>query len=1214
MLRIRLSPVRLLLLVAVVAGTAAWRHAHSTASAPAAPEATTAVPVDLQALMRQVHFAWRGGDGAWHAGHASWSAELDSDTLRFTPKAGQPGAPFELGRARLRRGAVTLGGGTAQVASTETGGLRVQHDDYAETLAGAEPGIEQAWHFARAPRGDGDLLVQVPVRAGRFLGETGSGLHFTAGALAVSYGHGTWVDADGRRTPVPARFVDGVIALTVPRELLEASTFPAVLDPVIGPELSVGAPVLSPVWTQASPPDVASDGSNFLVVWQDRRDGLSDDIYGARVTGAGLVMDTAGIAISTADGAQVAPRVAWDGANFVVVWQDGRGATQDIYAARVSTGGVVRDPAGIVVSAASGDQRRPDIAGTGTSSFVAWEDTRNGPNNDDVYGARLNASAGVQDALGIGVATAAGDQHAPAVAWDGTNVLVAWEDTRNGTNDVYAGRISPAGTPLDSSGLAVSAGAGEQTQPSATFTGTHFVVAWRDERGASPDIYACRVSTAGVALDTPSGLVVTTAAGVQTSPTTARAGTNAIVAYRDAVDGNLKGVRINGMGNVLDGTPVTLAAVASNAAGGGTPSLAYSSTNGLLTWDEQGSFGDVQRARPLTPSLMGPGAAFTVSMAPNAQRAPAIAWGDTGALLVWADFRGGVDFDVYGARLDRTGAVLDATGIAVATGASRQDEPDVAWNGTDYLVVWEHGDATGADLQAARVSAAGAVVDTTPIDVSSAVGAQRDPAVAAVGTDFLVAWTDGRASASAPDVFAARVSGAGVVQDATGIPVSAAAGAQTNPAVVFDGTDALVAWSDTRGTDADIYAARVSTTGAVLDTAGVTLSDAMGAQTRPVLTRLGTQVLAAWCDARGTPGQVYGTRVAAGAALDAAGLLLGRTGAAPCEVAAAWDGTNALLAWTTGVDAASVDLEGMRVDTAGQPVDMQALPLAVSPAADTHPAIACEGAKQCFVVWQRFDAAPAVQTVRLAARAVTRGAPPSATMKTVSLDEDVPTTITLAGTDPDGDALTFTVVGMPAHGTVTGTPPDVTYTPMADYHGPDSFTFKASDGLLESATATVVLTVSPVNDAPTALAQNLVLQQDVPVAVTLRGADVDGDALTFAVATQPMRGALSGTGAMLLYTPAAGYSGSDAFTFTASDGTATSAPATVSITVLPVATGGGSGGGAGGGTGGGGGSMDAGVGGGTGGGTGGGCGCSGGAGWLSVLSAAAWLGLRRRRR
>jgi hypothetical protein len=127
----------------------------------------------------------------------------------------------------------------------------------------------------------------------------------------------------------------------------------------------------------------------------------------------------------------------------------------------------------------------------------------------------------------------------------------------------------------------------------------------------------------------------------------------------------------------------------------------------------------------------------------------------------------------------------------------------------------------------------------------------------------------------------------------------------------------------------------------------------------------------------------------------------------------------------------------------------------------------------------------------------------------------------------------------------------VTYTPAANYNGTDSFAFVANDGQLTSAPALVSITVRAVNDAPVANAQSVTTPQDTVVGITLTGFDVDGDPLTYSVVTTPAHGSLRGSPPSLTYTPVAGYSGSDSFTFLANDGMLSSAPATVSVSVTP---------------------------------------------------------------
>ena len=175
---------------------------------------------------------------------------------------------------------------------------------------------------------------------------------------------------------------------------------------------------------------------------------------------------------------------------------------------------------------------------------------------------------------------------------------------------------------------------------------------------------------------------------------------------------------------------------------------------------------------------------------------------------------------------------------------------------------------------------------------------------------------------------------------------------------------------------------------------------------------------------------------------------------------------------------------------------------------------------------------------------------PTATPKTVTTNEDTAAAIVLTGTDPNvGDTLSFVVVTQPAHGALTGTAPNLTYTPAANYNGPDSFTFKVNDGHVDSTTATVSITVTPVNDAPVANPLTLTAMSGQPTSVTLTGSDIDSATLSFVILTGPTHGTLTGTGATRTYTSAIGYAGPDSFTFAANDSQSQSPPATVSITV-----------------------------------------------------------------
>src|SRR5206468_2196372 len=111
-----------------------------------------------------------------------------------------------------------------------------------------------------------------------------------------------------------------------------------------------------------------------------------------------------------------------------------------------------------------------------------------------------------------------------------------------------------------------------------------------------------------------------------------------------------------------------------------------------------------------------------------------------------------------------------------------------------------------------------------------------------------------------------------------------------------------------------------------------------------------------------------------------------------------------------------------------------------------------------------------------------------ANAQSVTTAEDTAAPIVLTGSDVDGDALTYAVATQPAHGTLSGTAPNVTYTPALNYNGPDSFTFTVKDATLVSTAATVSITVTPVNDPPVANAQSVTTAEDPTAALQSPGA------------------------------------------------------------------------------------------------------------------------------
>ena len=176
---------------------------------------------------------------------------------------------------------------------------------------------------------------------------------------------------------------------------------------------------------------------------------------------------------------------------------------------------------------------------------------------------------------------------------------------------------------------------------------------------------------------------------------------------------------------------------------------------------------------------------------------------------------------------------------------------------------------------------------------------------------------------------------------------------------------------------------------------------------------------------------------------------------------------------------------------------------------------------------------------------------PVALATAATVAEDGTITIDLNGlaSDGDNDPLTISIT-QPANGSATLQDGVVTFVPAADYNGEDAFTYTVDDGTV-TATASVALTVTPVNDDPVAVTDEVELDEggSVAVAVLANDTDVDGDTLSIQDVGTASNGAVTRDGNVLTYTPTAGFSGLDSFTYTVSDGAGGTAQGKVEVTV-----------------------------------------------------------------
>lgn len=435
----------------------------------------------------------------------------------------------------------------------------------------------------------------------------------------------------------------------------------------------------------------------------------------------------------------------------------------------------VENPDNLVVSPGTHSKLSPFIADDGQGgAIIVWQDARNG-SGWDIYAQRVNGTGAVLWAEGgVPVVATATTQHEQRVASDGAGgAIIVWADGRNGLqSDIYAQRLSSAGVPQwAADGVPVVTASGHQVSPRLISDGAGGVIlSWRDERSGSYSPYVQRFDSAGEAQWVDGGVALNSTGG--------------------ALDSTVE--------LVADGTGGALAVWADDRHGTVDLFAQRIDANGTIQWVDGG---------------------VPISTASGDQRRPqVVSDGSGGAVLVWEDGRFG-ERDVYAQRIDSAGAThWTADGVVVSAAAGDQRQLSVAPDGSGgAIIVWSDLRVTAGDIYAQHVDSAGASLWAADgMAVSAAAGLQQMPVVAADGAGGLVvAWEDRRDSADGSNIYAQRLTSAGRTQwTVDGLPVTTAIRTQYEPKLIADPTGgAIVVWSDGRSGNYGIYAQGVTVTG-----------------------------------------------------------------------------------------------------------------------------------------------------------------------------------------------------------------------------------------------------------------------------------------------------------------------------------------------------------------------------------------------------------------
>ncbi len=620
------------------------------------------------------------------------------------------------------------------------------------------------------------------------------------------------------------------------------------------------------------PPSATFDGTNYIVAWGGVPAETSDlAALAVRISPTGTLLDSRPIVVHRPTEQVILVSACAGNGSSLVVWVDDNGAC---FGARLSAAGAVLDPGGFLIAPRAADEFPLPVAFSGVNWLVGLTVYDPFIGRHEIGFVRVGLDGAVLDSIPVLVTSDSVNQFEPAVSFDGTNYLIAWQDERDEDNDweIYAARVSPAGVVLDPGGFSVTAGLEhEQFCPVATFDGASHIVAWLDENNEG--MFASRISPAGVVLDS-GGRTLITPAQADNETRSAIAGSNGqclAVAVQWRYDADLVATRIGPGFAVLD-SPARI--IAWSAAADDEPALAGSPDGFLSLWrtrrrddsapavyaaritpagvvlDPQGipvarrNRGGTEYPRALfdgrnwlvlytdrsLPQISVAAARVTpagtvldhdgiILGAGSTGGNFAAAVGDSNALAVWTNWGWPTSSICFG-RISRDGNALDPNGIVLASAGSLSGVT-VAYGAGTYLVLWND----GSGPRFCRIAENGTVLDPGGTELPGALSYRSTGAVSFDGTNFVVAWEGVIESEWRRVIRGTRIPRSGPVLDPDGFPVCTLAFEQRLPRCASAHGVTLFTWIS--GENGNVYASRVTPSGLSLDPEGVRISDTM---------------------------------------------------------------------------------------------------------------------------------------------------------------------------------------------------------------------------------------------------------------------------------------------------------------------------------------------------------------------------------------------------
>jgi hypothetical protein len=548
---------------------------------------------------------------------------------------------------------------------------------------------------------------------------------------------------------------------------------------------------------------------------------------------------------------------------------------------------------------------------------------------------------------GIVYVPSSSSQYSCGAASNGDGWRVMWWDENYYA--AYTSGVGPDGSVLDGAGKVVEGqgGYGPFGTRSIVGTGSGFIAVWTQDYYG---IWASRLDSTGGLIDS---FLVYENGNEQEEPAIAFDGdSTCLVVWTEYIgNGDIYAIRVTTGGRVLDQQPIPVAN--QSAQDEMTPVVAFGQGVYLVAWTSasQGWFtwATAKAVRVAEDGAVIDTAVFLRHDATSMQAYPAVAFGDSCFLVSWSE---GIEQpDVYAQRLSASGARVDTTAVQLSSGPDYDLMSSIGFGGTRYLVMWEEDDPAGdnSSLRGRRMTSDGVLLDSGLIRWGLDGYDCQSPSVSADQANFLVALTTYDTMHYREAVCCVRIDPDGAVLD-TGIFFGLTADAQYYPSGASDGNQFLASWLESRGTGSVVSAARISADGRMVDPVGFTVCSAAGYKSY-LSTAYGDSIyLMAWQDQSGS-GSIYCARVTSdGRSLDPDGIVVSNTGSYAYSVDVASDGRNFLVVWEdyrSGVN----NIYAARISPTGVVLDPDGFAVAAADTFYDEAPVVCFPGPNYLVVW-----------------------------------------------------------------------------------------------------------------------------------------------------------------------------------------------------------------------------------------------------------------------